>query len=195
MCVTTENLTRQRLYSLRKKSCYRHSERSEESLLIQNKSLREILRAESALRMTVFRLFQQPVKPRPTNILVLRHRLCYLTPQNSATLHRPPKLTRMEFRFEVLKTDPTGARPGVASALGRDGRTGFRVRRFRRRADSRAAAKFAARFRAHLPSDYTACMWSRSSPRVSPSYGAAALWKRAPPRKSSARPRTPIRNP
>jgi hypothetical protein len=48
---------------LRKKSFGRHSERSEESLLIQNKSLREILRAKSALRMTVFRLFPQPVQP------------------------------------------------------------------------------------------------------------------------------------
>ena len=122
-------------------------------------------------------------------------RLCYLAPSDSATLHRPAKLTRMEFRFEVLKTDPTGARPGVAFAPSHGGRAGFRARRFRRRADSRAAAKFAARFRAHLPSDYTACMWSRSSPRVSPSCRAAALWKRAPPRKSSARPRTPIRNP
>jgi hypothetical protein len=44
----------------------RHSEPAaagEESLLIQNKSLREILRAKSALRMTVFRLFPQTVKP------------------------------------------------------------------------------------------------------------------------------------
>jgi queuine tRNA-ribosyltransferase len=33
-------------------------------------------------------------------------------PLGSATLHRPAKLTSMEFRFEVLKTDPTGARLG-----------------------------------------------------------------------------------
>src|SRR6266478_2585920 len=45
--------------SLRKKSCGCYSDRSEESLLIPNKSLREILRASSALRMTVFRFFQQ----------------------------------------------------------------------------------------------------------------------------------------
>jgi hypothetical protein len=50
-----------RLCSLRKKAFGRHSERSEESLLIQNKGLREILRAKSALRMTVFRLFPQTV--------------------------------------------------------------------------------------------------------------------------------------
>jgi hypothetical protein len=50
------------LSSLRKKSFGRHSERSEESLLIQNKSPREILRAKSALRMTVFRLFPQTVR-------------------------------------------------------------------------------------------------------------------------------------
>jgi hypothetical protein len=49
------------LFSLRKKAFGRHSERSEESLLIQNKGLREILRAKSALRMTVFRLFPQTV--------------------------------------------------------------------------------------------------------------------------------------
>jgi hypothetical protein len=49
------------LRSLRKKAFGRHSERSEESLLIQNKGLREILRAKSALRMTVFRLFPQTV--------------------------------------------------------------------------------------------------------------------------------------
>jgi len=35
-----------------------------------------------------------------------------MTPQHSAMLHLPAKLTRMEFRFEVLKTDPTGARLG-----------------------------------------------------------------------------------
>jgi hypothetical protein len=40
-----------------------HSERSEESLLDQNKGLRGILRAKSALRMTAFRFFPQPVKP------------------------------------------------------------------------------------------------------------------------------------
>src|ERR1017187_4335500 len=51
----------ERLYSLRKKSSGRHSERSEESLLILNESLREILRAKSGLRMTVFRLFPQPI--------------------------------------------------------------------------------------------------------------------------------------
>src|SRR6266478_737369 len=40
-----------------------HSERSEESLPIENKRPRGILRANSALRMTVFRFFPQPVKP------------------------------------------------------------------------------------------------------------------------------------
>ena len=35
-----------------------------------------------------------------------------VAPPHSATSHRPAKLTRMEFRFEVLKTDPTGARLG-----------------------------------------------------------------------------------
>src|SRR6267378_5309761 len=40
-----------------------HSERSEESLPIENKRPREILRANSALRMTVFRFFPQPVQP------------------------------------------------------------------------------------------------------------------------------------
>ena len=50
---------------MRKKSFGRHSERSEESLLIPNKSLREILRAKSALRMTVLGLFQQPAKGAP----------------------------------------------------------------------------------------------------------------------------------
>src|SRR5258705_11352919 len=40
-----------------------HSERSQESLPIENKSPRGILRANSALRMTVFRFFPQPVKP------------------------------------------------------------------------------------------------------------------------------------
>jgi hypothetical protein len=50
------------LNSLRKKSSGRHSERSEESLLIQNKSLREILRAKSPLGMTEFCIFPQPVK-------------------------------------------------------------------------------------------------------------------------------------
>src|SRR6266478_158682 len=40
-----------------------HSERSEESLPIENKRPRGILRAKSALRMTVFRFFPQPVKP------------------------------------------------------------------------------------------------------------------------------------
>jgi hypothetical protein len=40
-----------------------HSERSEESLLDQNKGLREILRTKSALRMTAFRFFPQPVQP------------------------------------------------------------------------------------------------------------------------------------
>src|SRR6267142_6895811 len=44
---------------LRKKSCGFHSERSEEPLLLPIKSLREILRASPALRMTVFRFFQQ----------------------------------------------------------------------------------------------------------------------------------------
>jgi hypothetical protein len=65
-------LWRQRLISLRKKSFGRHSERSEESLLIQNKSLREILRAKSALRMTAFRLFQQSVKPLNLHVLTAR---------------------------------------------------------------------------------------------------------------------------
>src|SRR5467141_2841774 len=40
-----------------------HSERSEESLPIENKRPRGILRANSALRMTVFRFFPQPVQP------------------------------------------------------------------------------------------------------------------------------------
>src|SRR6266436_1214125 len=40
-----------------------HSERREESLPIENKRPRGILRANSALRMTVFRFFPQPVKP------------------------------------------------------------------------------------------------------------------------------------
>ena len=38
-----------------------HSERSEESLLIENKKTRGILRANPALRMTVARLFPHPV--------------------------------------------------------------------------------------------------------------------------------------
>ncbi len=38
-----------------------HSERSEESLPIENKRPRGILRANSALRMTVFHFFPQPV--------------------------------------------------------------------------------------------------------------------------------------
>src|SRR6267154_6152453 len=37
-----------------------HSERSEESLPIENKRPRGILRANSALRMTVFRFFPEP---------------------------------------------------------------------------------------------------------------------------------------
>src|SRR6266403_5760491 len=40
-----------------------HSERREESLPIENKRPRGILRANSALRMTVFRFFPQPVQP------------------------------------------------------------------------------------------------------------------------------------
>jgi hypothetical protein len=49
------------LSGLRKKCFGRHSERSEESLLVRNKALREILRATSALRMTAFHFFPQPV--------------------------------------------------------------------------------------------------------------------------------------
>ena len=51
-----------RMNSLRKKSSRCHSEPSEESLLIQNESLRGILRAKSALRMMAFRFFPQPMK-------------------------------------------------------------------------------------------------------------------------------------
>src|ERR1700730_11060797 len=51
-----------RLHRLRKKCFGCHSERSEESLRVQNKRLRGILRARSALRMTVFRLFPQTVQ-------------------------------------------------------------------------------------------------------------------------------------
>ena len=36
----------------------------------------------------------------------------YPVGRHSESPHRPAKLTRMEFRFEVLKTDPTGARLG-----------------------------------------------------------------------------------
>jgi hypothetical protein len=43
----------------------RHSERSEKSLLIQTKGLREILRAKSALRMMMYGIFPQPVKRVP----------------------------------------------------------------------------------------------------------------------------------
>src|ERR1700686_3365859 len=46
-----------------------HSERSEESLRVQNKNLRGILRAKAALRMTLFCFFPQPVKPRPTRMI------------------------------------------------------------------------------------------------------------------------------
>jgi hypothetical protein len=53
----------QRLNRMRRKPFRCHSERSEEPLLIQNKSLRGILRAIPALRMTAFRLFPQPLKP------------------------------------------------------------------------------------------------------------------------------------
>jgi hypothetical protein len=63
VCVATGNPARQWLNSLRKKSYGRHSERSEESLLIKNQSLKEILRAKPALRMTAFHLFSQTVKP------------------------------------------------------------------------------------------------------------------------------------
>jgi hypothetical protein len=50
-----------RLHSWQKKSFGRHSERSEETLFDQNKRLREILRAKSALRMTNIRFFPQTV--------------------------------------------------------------------------------------------------------------------------------------
>src|SRR5467141_1246328 len=46
-----------------------HSERSEESLPIENKRPRGILRANSALRMTVFRFFPQPVNPVPERVV------------------------------------------------------------------------------------------------------------------------------
>ena len=51
-----------RMNSLRKKSSRCHSEPSEESLLIQNESLRGILRAKLALRMTAFCFFPQTMK-------------------------------------------------------------------------------------------------------------------------------------
>jgi hypothetical protein len=56
------------LNRLRKQCIGCHSERSEESLPIENKRPRGILRANSALRMTVFRLFPQPVKPLPERL-------------------------------------------------------------------------------------------------------------------------------
>src|SRR6266403_1964318 len=56
-----------RLNRLRKWCFVYHSERSEESLPIENKRPRGILRANSALRMTVFRFFPQPVQPRHQN--------------------------------------------------------------------------------------------------------------------------------
>jgi hypothetical protein len=96
----------------------------------------------------------------------------------------------MEFRFEVLKTDPTGARPGVASAPSRGGRVGFRARRFRRRADSRTAAKFAARFRAYLPSDFTQPARGRAARHVHRRHARRAHCgngrRRANPRRARA---------
>jgi hypothetical protein len=62
----------QRLKWLRKKSLCRHSARSEESLVIQNKSLRGILRKKPALRMTSFCLFPQPLKPTVIELQVRR---------------------------------------------------------------------------------------------------------------------------
>jgi hypothetical protein len=53
-----------RLNDLREKRFGRHSERSEESLRVQIKKLRGILRAKSALRMTAFR-FPETVKSAP----------------------------------------------------------------------------------------------------------------------------------
>jgi iron complex transport system substrate-binding protein len=60
----TENLSKADwLKSLQEKSIGRHSERSEESLLYQDKRPRGILRAKPALRMTAFGIFPQALKP------------------------------------------------------------------------------------------------------------------------------------
>jgi hypothetical protein len=57
---------------MRKKDFGCHSERSEASLLVQNKRQRGILRAKAALRMTAFGLFPQTGKPAPKKIRASR---------------------------------------------------------------------------------------------------------------------------
>src|SRR6267154_2817256 len=58
-----------------------HSERGEESLPIENKRPRGILRANSALRMTVFRFFPQPVEPVFFGPRMLRLMVRFSSPQ------------------------------------------------------------------------------------------------------------------
>jgi hypothetical protein len=61
VCARTPPSTSQMLIRLWRKCFGCHSERSEESLPIQNQRLRGILREKSALSMTFFRIFAQSV--------------------------------------------------------------------------------------------------------------------------------------
>jgi len=107
ICIDPQNkgyfasdLCRSRLHSLRKKSFGRHSERSEESLLIRNKGLRGILRAKSALRMTQFCIFPQPVQPRQLEIW----KTWALAPEASGP--KSPLQASLNVGAEVADPDP-----------------------------------------------------------------------------------------
>jgi hypothetical protein len=101
-----------RLQMLWKKSFHCHSVRSEESLLIQSTSLREILRTKPALRMTAFRLFPQPLQTRGFS-LATRRKSPRLKTRATTPFNRSRRVPRAN-----TKTNPI---PQVSAACRRPG--------------------------------------------------------------------------